>query len=178
MREIITIHNKQFKPYISEKQIAEAVKLMSEEINKDLKNEQPVFLTVLNGAFMFAADLLKQIDISCEVSFIKLSSYQGMSSLGGVTQLIGLNEDVKDRTVVILEDIVETGLTINSLVDLLDQRQVKQIKVAAAFMKNGVYKQDRKIDYIGIEIGDEFVVGYGLDYNGLGRNLKEVYVKA
>jgi hypoxanthine phosphoribosyltransferase len=178
MREIITIHNKQFKPYISEKQIAEAVKLMSEEINKDLKNEQPVFLTVLNGAFMFAADLLKQIDISCEVSFIKLSSYQGISSLGGVTQLIGLNEDVKDRTVVILEDIVETGLTINSLVDLLDQRQVKQIKVAAAFMKNGVYKQDRKIDYIGIEIGDEFVVGYGLDYNGLGRNLKEVYVKA
>ena len=147
-------------------------------MNKDLKNEQPVFLTVLNGAFMFAADLLKQIDISCEVSFIKLSSYQGMSSLGGVTQLIGLNEDVKDRTVVILEDIVETGLTINSLVDLLNQRQVKQIKVAAAFMKNGVYKQDRKIDYIGIEIGDEFVVGYGLDYNGLGRNLKEVYVKA
>jgi len=178
MREIITIHNKQFKPYISEKQIAEAVKLMSEAINKDLKNEQPVFLTVLNGAFMFAADLLKQIDISCEVSFIKLSSYQGMSSLGGVTQLIGLNEDVKDRTVVILEDIVETGLTINSLVDLLNQRQVKQIKVAAAFMKNGVYKQDRKIDYIGIEIGDEFVVCYGLDYNGLGRNLKEVYVKA
>jgi len=178
MREIITIHNKQFKPYISEKQIAEAVKLMSEAMNKDLKNEQPVFLTVLNGAFMFAADLLKQIDISCEVSFIKLSSYQGMSSLGGVTQLIGLNEDVKDRTVVILEDIVETGLTINSLVDLLNQRQVKQIKVAAAFMKNGVYKQDRKIDYIGIEIGDEFVVGYGLDYNGLGRNLKEVYVKA
>ena len=178
MREIITIHNKQFKPYISEKQIAEAVKLMSEAIKKDLKNEQPVFLTVLNGAFMFAADLLKQIDISCEVSFIKLSSYQGMSSLGGVTQLIGLNEDVKDRTVVILEDIVETGLTINSLVDLLNQRQVKQIKVAAAFMKNGVYKQDRKIDYIGIEIGDEFVVGYGLDYNGLGRNLKEVYVKA
>ena len=178
MREIITIHNKQFKPYISEKQIAEAVKLMSEAINKDLKNEQPVFLTVLNGAFMFAADLLKQIDISCEVSFIKLSSYQGMSSLGGVTQLIGLNEDVKDRTVVILEDIVETGLTINSLVDLLNQRQVKQIKVAAAFMKNSVYKQDRKIDYIGIEIGDEFVVGYGLDYNGLGRNLKEVYVKA
>jgi hypoxanthine phosphoribosyltransferase len=178
MREIITIHNKQFKPYISEKQIAEAVKLMSEAMNKDLKNEQPIFLTVLNGAFMFAADLLKQIDISCEVSFIKLASYQGMSSLGGVTQLIGLNEDVKDRTVVILEDIVETGLTINSLVDLLNQRQVKQIKVAAAFMKNGVYKQDRKIDYIGIEIGDEFVVGYGLDYNGLGRNLKEVYVKA
>jgi len=178
MREIITIHNKQFKPYISEKQIAEAVKLMSEAMNKDLKNEQPIFLTVLNGAFIFAADLLKQIDISCEVSFIKLSSYRGMSSLGGVTQLIGLNEDVKDRTVVILEDIIETGLTINSLVDLLNQRQVKQIKVAAAFMKNGVYKQDRKIDYIGIEIGDEFVVGYGLDYNGLGRNLKEVYVKA
>ncbi len=178
MGGVISIKDKQFKPYISQQQISAAVKNVSEKINADLKNETPVFLIVLNGAFMFGADLLKEITIPCEVSFIKVASYIGVSSGGAVTELIGLTEDVTQRTVVIVEDIVDTGLTVERLVEALTKKNVKQIKIATALMKQKAYKGARKIDYVGFNIENEFVVGYGLDYNGRGRNLKEIYILA
>jgi hypoxanthine phosphoribosyltransferase len=175
MGEVITIQDRQFKPFISEQQISEAVKSVSDLINADLKNEKPLFLVVLNGAFMFAADLLKEFNFPCEVSFIKLTSYSGVSSSGTVNEIIGLNDDVKQRTVVIVEDIVDTGLTMERLVNVLTEKQVKEIKVATALLKPGQYKKEITIDYIGIKIPDNFVVGYGLDYMGFGRHLKEIY---
>ena len=178
MGEIITIKDKQFKPYISQQQISEAVKNVSDLINADLKDERPVFLVVLNGAFMFASDLLKEINIPCEISFIKVASYLGVSSSGTVTELIGLTEDVTQRTVVIVEDIVDTGLTVEKIVNVLNKKNVKQIKIATALLKTDSYKKSRKIDYVGFNIQQDFVVGYGLDYEGFGRNLKEIYVLA
>jgi hypoxanthine phosphoribosyltransferase len=171
----MTVRDKQFKSYISELQIQTAVKNVSSLINVDLKNELPIFLVVLNGAFMFASDLLKEINIPCEISFIKVASYDSTKSKGKVDELIGLTESVTDRTVVIVEDIIDTGLTIKRIMNTLKQKKVKHIKVAAAFMKPDSYEQEYIIDYVGIKIKNEFVVGYGLDYNGQGRNLKELY---
>lgn len=125
---------------------------------------------------MFAADLLKEVKIPCEISFIKLASYHGTSSTGTVTEMIGLTEEIKGRTVVIIEDIVDTGITLDKLVSLLNKKEVRQIKVATFLLKPDAYKKDIKIDYVGIEIPNDFVVGYGLDYDGLGRNMKEVFV--
>lgn len=127
---------------------------------------------------MFAADLLKEIEIPCEVSFIKLASYQGMSGSERVNELIGLSEDLEDRTVVIVEDIVDTGNTVKKLKSVLTQKKVKQIKVATALFKPDAKKTSDEVDYVGLEIGNDFVVGYGMDYDGLGRNLKEIYVLA
>jgi hypoxanthine phosphoribosyltransferase len=171
----MTIKDKQFKSYISELQIQTAVKNVSSLINADLENELPIFLVVLNGAFMFAADLLKEINIPCEISFVKVASYNGTDTSGAVAELIGLTESVSDRTVVIVEDIVDTGLTVDRIIGTLKQNNAKHIRVATAFMKPDSYKQDYLIDYVAIKIKNEFVVGYGLDYNGQGRNLKELY---
>jgi hypoxanthine phosphoribosyltransferase len=176
--KIITIKDKQFRPFISQKQIADAVTSLSQRINKDLKDESPVFLVVLNGSFMFASDLLKEVNIPCEISFIKVASYHGTTSSGSVSELIGLTEDISGRTVVIVEDIVDTGVTLEKLITVLERKKVKQIKVACVLLKPDTYKKEFKIDYAGIEIGNDFVVGYGLDYDGFGRNLKEIYVLA
>lgn len=176
--KLITIKDKQFKPFISAEKISDAVKNVATKINSDLKDEFPLFLGVLNGSFMFAADLLKEVTIPCEISFIKVASYHGTSSTGAVTELIGLSEDLSGRTVVIVEDIVDTGVTIEKLFNLLQRKNVKQVKVASALLKPGAYKKQFKIDYVGMEIGNDFVVGYGLDYDGQGRNLKEIYVLA
>jgi len=178
MSNLVTIKDKQFKPYISQEQISEAVKKIAGSINNELEKEQPLFLVVLNGSFMFAADLLKEVSIPCEISFIKVASYHGTTSSGSVTELIGLSEDVSGRTVVIVEDIVDTGVTLDKLFTVLKRKNVKQIKVATALLKTEAYKKDLKIDYVGIEIPNNFVVGYGLDYDGLGRNLKEIYILA
>jgi hypoxanthine phosphoribosyltransferase len=167
------IKDKQFKSYISEQQIKAAVKNMSGLINAELKNELPIFLVVLNGAFMFASDLLKQIRIPCEICFIKLTSYQGVVSTQTVSEVLGLNQDLTGRTVVIVEDIIDTGLTVAYLINSLNQKKVKKIKIATAFMKPDCYQQVYTIDYVGISIKNNFVVGYGLDYNGQGRNLKK-----
>ncbi len=177
MSQLITIKDKQFKPYISQQQIAEAVKRLAAAINKELKNDLPVFLVVLNGAFMFASDLLKEVTIPCGISFIKVASYHGISSSGVVHELIGLTEDVSGRTVVIVEDIIDSGLTLEKLITVLNQKKVKQIKVASVLFKPNSYKKEYKIDYQGISIEDDFVVGYGLDYEGSGRNLKEIYIQ-
>lgn len=178
MTKLITIKDKQFKPYLSAQVITEAVAKVAAKINSELAGELPVFLVVLNGSFMFASDLLKEITIPCEISFIKVASYHGTSSSGAVSELIGLSEDISGRTVIIVEDIVDTGVTIEKLFTILERKKVKQIKVASALLKPDSYKKDFKIDYVGLEIGNDFVVGYGLDYDGLGRNLKEIYVLA
>jgi hypoxanthine phosphoribosyltransferase len=178
LNALVTIKDKTFKPYISEQQIMSAVKELASAINHDLADEVPVFLVVLNGSFMFASDLLKEIKIPCELSFIKVASYYGTSSAGNVTELVGLTEDLSGRTVVIVEDIVDTGATIERLMTVLIKKNVKQVKITAALFKPEAYTKQYKIDYAGIKIGNEFVVGYGLDYDGQGRNLKEIYVLA
>jgi hypoxanthine phosphoribosyltransferase len=172
----VTLKDKTFVPYISSDKISERVNQIAQKINSDLLKDMPLFLVVLNGSFMFAADLLKEINIPCELSFIKLASYHGTTSTGVVTEMIGLTEEIKGRTVVIVEDIVDTGVTLEKLVTLLIKKEVKQIKVATFLLKPDAYKKDIKVDYVGMEIPNDFVVGYGLDYDGLGRNMKEVYV--
>jgi hypoxanthine phosphoribosyltransferase len=175
---VITIKDKQFKPLISEKSIADMTAKMAEAINKELAGDFPVFLAVLNGSFMFASDLLRQIKIPCEISFIKVSSYQGTSSTGSVKQMLGLDCDVSERTVVILEDIVDSGLTLETLEQQLRSKGIKKLKVATFLFKPAAYKRNLKPDYVGFEVADHFVVGYGMDYDGQGRNLKEVHVVA
>ena len=175
---MVTLKDKQFKPYISSEKILAAVKQVAAKINSDLAGESPVFLAVLNGSFMFAADLMKEIDLNCEISFVKLASYYGTTSSGTVTELIGLNQDLSGRTVVILEDIVDTGNTVEKLAEILTGKKVKSFKIATAFFKPSAYTKKMRIDYIGLEIPNDFVVGYGLDYDGLGRNLKDVFVLA
>lgn len=172
----VTLKDKTFVPYITSDKILESVKLVAQKINKELADEMPLFLVVLNGSFMFAADLLKEVTIPCEISFIKLASYHGTSSTGTVTEMIGLTEEIKGRTVVVVEDIVDTGITIEKLVILLTKKEVKQIKIASFLLKPEAYKKERVIDYVGMEIPNDFVVGYGLDYDGLGRNMKDIFV--
>lgn len=174
--QIITIKDKQFKPFITSAKIAEAVNQVATKINAELKNEDVVFLAVLNGSFMFASDLMKEVSLPSKISFIKLASYHGTSSTGNVSELIGLTEELKDKTVVIIEDIVDTGNTMEKLFATLHQKNVKQIKVATLLFKPEAYKKSFPINYTGITIGNDFVVGYGLDYDGYGRNLKEIYV--
>ncbi len=178
MSHLITVKDKQFKPYIESAILLKEVKRLAEEISRDLSNEFPLFIVVLNGSFMFAADLLKEINFPCELSFIKVASYHGTSSTGSVTELIGLTEDVSNRTVVIIEDIVDTGVTLEKLMTALQKKNVKQIKIATALLKPDAYQKNIPLHYIGLKIPNDFVVGYGLDYDGQGRNLKDIYVLA
>ncbi len=175
MAKEIKLLDKVFELFIPNETIETAVNNVAVHLNKDLKGENPVFLCVLNGSFMFAADLLKGIDIPCEVSFVKLNSYRGTASTGEIKQLIGLNESLKSRTVVIVEDIVDSGNTIAKLTQELAALQVKKTVIATLLLKPNAYSGTIPIDYTGIEIPDEFVVGYGLDYDGFGRNLKDLY---
>lgn len=176
MSSAITIGDRRFRPCISQQQLQQAVSRLAERINVELREKDPLFLVVLNGAFVFAADLIREISIPCTVSCVKLASYEGTASSGKVHELLGLTEDVENRTVVIVEDIVDTGLTVSRLVEILRQKKAAGIFVAAAVFKPGAYKQVHPIDYVGVEIENDFVVGYGLDYNGYGRNLKEIYI--
>ena len=174
-RIMIQLHDKQFVPFISAKEIEFALTKMVAQIEDDFADETPVFVGVLNGAFMVVSDFMKLYKKPCEVSFIKMASYEGISSTNEVKQLIGLNQDLTGRTVVIIEDIVDTGNTLVELKELFKQQNVKHFKIATLFFKPEAYTKDIKIDYIGIRIPNKFIVGYGLDYNGLGRNLPEVY---
>jgi adenylate kinase len=172
---VIQLHDKQFKPFLSQAQVLAAVKNVADKIATDYKDETPLFVGVLNGSFMFVSDLLKEYQHPCEVSFVKLSSYSGLTSTGIVETLLDLPEDISGKSVIILEDIIDTGRTLKELVHLFSQTNVKEFKIATLFHKPSVYNGEYKIDYIGMEIPDKFIVGYGLDYNELGRNLKEVY---
>lgn len=174
--EIITVKDKSFKPYISEDDLQVSIKNVATQINNDYKGSEPLFLGVLNGSFMFFSDLLKSIDLACKVSFVKLASYEGTSTTGKVNELIGLSESIEGRDIIIVEDIVDTGNTLVKLYDILSKGKPKSVKIATLLYKPEAYKKDHPIDYVGLEIPNAFVLGYGLDYDGLGRNLSSIYV--
>ena len=171
----IQLHDKHFVPFISADELDWAIAKMANQISKDFQDEVPVFVGVLNGAFMVVSDFMKHYKNPCELSFIKMASYDGMETTHEVKQLIGLNQDLTGRSVVVIEDIVDTGNTIEELHKLFADKNLKQLKFATLCLKPEAYKKDIKIDYIGIEIENKFIVGFGLDYDGLGRNLSEVY---
>jgi hypoxanthine phosphoribosyltransferase len=172
---MIQLHDKQFVPFISAKEIDFAIAKMVSLIEDDFADETPVFIGVLNGSFMVVSDFMKKYKKPCELSFIKMASYEGTSTTNDVKQLIGLNQDLSGRTVVVIEDIVDTGNTLVELKELFKKQNVKHFKIATLFFKPEAYKKEVKIDYVGIRIPNKFIVGYGLDYDGLGRNLPEVY---
>lgn len=173
----ISLHDKFFRVCATAAQIDEAVTAVAEKINADLKDvDTPIFLSVLNGSFMFTADLMRKVDVKSDVVFIKLASYSGTSSTGKVKQIMGLTTSVKGRTVIIVEDIVETGNTIEEIYRILEEEGAADIKVCTLLLKPGAYKKDIRIDYAALQIPNDFIVGYGLDYNQLGRQYKDIYV--
>lgn len=173
--ETVQVLDKTFKKSISYEQIQEAISRLSEQMNTDLEGEDVIFLGILNGAFLFAADLFKLINLKAQITFLKVASYQGTSSSGKVKRLIGVNEDIENKTVVILEDIIDSGITMDYILKQLKGYEPKEIKIATLLFKPDAFVKDFKIDYVAIEIPNEFIVGYGLDYDGYGRNLKNIY---
>jgi hypoxanthine phosphoribosyltransferase len=171
----VKLHDKTFDTYLSSDIIQEKVKELATVLNKEYEGKRPLFIAILNGSFMFAADLFKYLTIDAEVSFIKLASYRGMKSTGNVVTAIGLEDDLFDRDVVILEDIVDTGKTLHEFLPKLQHQQPKSLKIVALLHKSSATKYPLTVDYVGFDIPDKFVVGYGLDYDGLGRNLAEIY---
>ena len=172
---IIQIKDKKFSLSIKDTEILAAVKNVSHQINEDLAGTNPLFICVLNGAFMFAADLLKEINFPCEVTFVKLSSYSGLVTSGSVKEIIGLSESVVGRNIVIVEDIIDTGITMERILDSLAAKGAKDVHVATFLQKPDALQRDIKINYIAMKIPNDFIVGYGLDYDGYGRNLKDIY---
>ncbi|MGK0252954.1 MAG: adenylate kinase [Mariniflexile sp.] len=172
---MIKLHDKYFKPFVSAKEIDAAIERLAREIATDIGDEIPVFVGILNGSFMVVSDFVKKYPKPCEVTFIKLASYEGVKSTEDIQRLIGLTQDLTGRTVVILEDIIDTGNTLEEVHRIFKNEKVKSLKIATLFFKPQAYKKDYKLHYIGIEISNKFIVGYGLDYDGLGRNIPEVY---
>ncbi len=172
---LINVHDKSFDIYLSEEKIQRRIKEIANDINKDYKGKRPLFIAILNGAFMFASDLFKSLDIEAELCFIKLASYKGMKSTGNVITSIGLEVDLYDKEVIIVEDIVDTGKTLHNFLPKLIHQQPKSLKIATLLYKSDAIAFPLHLDYVGFDIPDKFVVGYGLDYDGLGRNLKEIY---
>jgi hypoxanthine phosphoribosyltransferase len=169
------ILDKTFTPYLSASDLQQAVLRMAAQINKDYEGKKPLFIAILNGSFMFAADLFKEITIPSEISFIKLASYKGTKSTGSVITAIGLEAEIYDRDVIIIEDIIDTGKTLSEFLPQLLHQQAKSLKVCSLLHKKEATRYPVHIDYLGFVIPDLFVVGYGLDYNGYGRNLREIY---
>lgn len=172
---MIHLHDKTFVPFISSEELNFAIKNLAKQMDDDFFDEVPVFVGVLNGSFMVLSDLMKEYRGMCEVSFVKMASYEGTQTTNQVKQLIGLNQDLEGRTVVIVEDIIDTGNTIEELKAIFKDKKVKHLRIATLFLKPDAYKKEIKIDYVGIRIPNKFIVGYGLDYDGLGRNLPDVY---
>ncbi len=175
MNTKIQIKDRFFTPYISRDEIAAAVGRIASKMNQDLAGKNPLFLCVLNGAFVFAADLFREMTIDSEISFIRMKSYEGMHSTGEVKQIYGLQQDITGRTVVVVEDIVDTGLTMKQLVETLRARGPKDIKIATLLVKPDKLKVELDINYVAMNIPNDFIVGYGLDYDGLGRNYRDIY---
>ncbi len=171
----ITVKDKTFGLSIPAEEIRAQVKRVADEITRDYKGEEPVFLAVLNGSFIFAADLLRMVDLPCEVSFVKLASYAGVNSMGHIRELIGLNLDITGRPVIIVEDIVDTGLTMAHMLETLQAHKPKSIEVCTLLLKPGKLKVEINVRYCAMRIPDDFIVGYGLDYDGLGRNTEDIY---
>jgi hypoxanthine phosphoribosyltransferase len=174
MKQVV-IKDKTFGIAISSEQIQKRVGELGKQLEQDLKGKNPVFIPVLNGAVLFFADLLKHISVECEISFLRVSSYKGMQSTDAVKNIIGLNENITGRSVVIVEDIVDTGNTLKHLFADLKKKNPSEIKVVTLLHKPEAMRHNLKPDYVGFEVPAEFVVGYGLDYEGLGRNLKDIY---
>lgn len=171
----VRILDKDFELFIEAATIQERIKRVAAEINNDLKNKDPIFIAVLNGSFMFAGDLMKEVSIPCEITFVRIASYRGMSTTKDLKEVLGLNEDIKGRTVVIVEDIVDTGHTIERLIQQFTALEPKEIKIATLLFKPKALIKDVKPDYVALEIPNDFIVGYGLDYDGFGRNLQDIY---
>lgn len=174
----IQIRDKHFTPFISEEKIQKEVARVASEINRDLAGEEPLLVSVLNGAFMFTADLMRNITVPHEVSFVKVASYEGTESTGTIKEMIGLNENIEGRSVIIVEDIVDTGFTMNYLVNALKAKNPKEIRIATLLFKPEKLQVELNIDYVAMSIPNDFIVGYGLDYDGQGRNYRDIYVVA
>lgn len=173
--ELIKINDKTFEPYVSAEELNQIAERMASEVYQDLQESRPIFIAVLNGSFMFAADFLRHYKGECEISFVKMASYQGTQSTGKIHQLIGLSTPVEGRDVVILEDIIDTGNTLEEIYRLFENQKVKSFRIATLFFKPDAYKKDLKIDYVGKPIPNRFIVGYGLDFDEIARNLPQVY---
>lgn len=175
IRPVVKVLDKEFDLYISYSRIQERIREMAEEMNRELAELNPVFLAVLNGAFFFAADLMKEIDFSCELSFVKISSYRGMQSSGIAETLIGLDENLTGRHIIIVEDIVDTGNTMHDLTLKLQEINPASVRIATLILKPDALQKNIKPDYTGFEVPDEFLIGYGLDYDKQGRHYKDIY---
>ena len=174
-KNTVQVKDKHFESFIPEERIQQEVTRIAQQMNEELADKDPIFLGILNGAFMFASDLYKQITFPCQITFLKLTSYSGTKSTGTVKQLIGINFDLKDRVVVVLEDIVDTGITLETIIRQLSGYEPAEIKVATFLHKPEATIRDVKLDYVGMEIPNDFILGYGLDYDGYGRNYSEIY---
>ena len=172
---IIRIKDKTFKTSITEAEIKARIKVLAQQINKDMEGKTPLFLGVLNGAFIFAADLMREMTIPCEISFVKLASYQGTTSTGKIQEVLGINEDLSGRHVIIVEDIVESGQTMKRMIESLGTRNPASIHICTLFFKPDKLREEPDLDYVAFRIPDDFIVGYGLDYDHQGRELKDIY---
>ncbi len=173
--QTIQVKDKSFSLFIPEDKILKEVKRIAAQINEDYEGQEPVFLAVLNGSFIFAADLLKEVNLPCEISFVKLASYQGVSTTGEIREVIGLNTDLTGRPVIIIEDIVDTGLTMAHMLEELKKQNPASIDICALLLKPGKMQVDLDIKYCCLQIPNDFIVGYGLDYDGYGRNSRDIY---
>ncbi len=165
----------EFKEFISAAEVDKKVKALAAQLNSDYKDKTPLFLPILNGSFIFASDLIKEISVSCKVSFVKISSYSGTQSTGQLKTLIGLEESLFNQDILIVEDIVDTGLTLQKIVEELRKLGTKSVEVVSLLRKKSAREKNIDVKYVGFEIEEEFVLGYGLDYDGFGRNSKEIY---
>ncbi len=175
MEKIVRLNDKDFRLYKSENEILTAVRNVAHRINEDYIGKRPLLVPVLNGSFMFASDLIKELMLDCELCFVKASSYEGTTSTGKVTTVIGLNQEIEGRHIIIIEDIVDTGHTLAKILPLFQEKNPASVKIASLLLKPLALQVDLKVDYVGMEIPNEFIVGYGLDYDGLGRNLRDIY---
>ncbi len=175
MDSTIQVKDKKFEIFISSEAIDAAVTKVADSMNKELQDKDPLFLIILNGAFMFAADLLKKITVDCSLSFVKLASYSGTKSTNVVKELIGLNEKIEGRSVIVIEDIIDTGQTLEVLLELLKKYNAASVQIATLLFKPEAFKGNYKIDYVGMDIPNDFIIGYGLDYDGYARNLPDIY---
>lgn len=173
--EKVKVRDKEFSLFLTAEDIDKAVGQVAEMINLDMQGKAPLFLCILNGAFVFAADLLKKVEMDCEISFVKLSSYSGTQTTHTVKELIGLDESLEGRTVIIIEDIIDTGITMAYTLEKLRKLGAVDVRIATLLFKPEAFKKDYAIDYVGIVIPNKFIVGYGLDYDGYGRNLPDIY---
>lgn len=174
----VQVRDLQFSLFISRDEIKEQVSQLSQRINQEFREKVPVFIPVLNGSFIFAADLIREIDIPCEVSFVKMASYQGLQTAGTIKEVVGLQVDISGRHVVVIEDIVDTGLTMSHLLESFSRLKPASVTIVTLFLKPDALKVPLDLPYVGFKIPNKFIVGYGLDYNGQGRNLADIYQKA